>query len=120
MRKQALAIIVGAAAIALLTGCQSKFTKQRFEMIAVGTDEREDVRNILGAPTSDLDEQWFYDDLDRHYSALIHFDQDGKVAGKEWMDASTGAWEGRNPNANEPPQGEVRERRKTTRRIDKD
>lgn len=103
-----------------LTGCERKFTRERFEMIQVNVDDREDVRQILGKPAGELDDQWLYDDLDRHYSAIIYFDDNGRVQGKEWMDATTGDWEGRNPNANEPPRGEVRERKKKKVRIDED
>lgn len=108
------------ALLALLAGCQSKLTRDRFEMIQVDVDQREDVRHILGEPTRDFGDQWLYDDLDRHVSAIIYFNDAGRVAGKEWTDAVSGSWEGRNPNLDEPPPGEVRERRKTTRRIDDD
>ncbi|MCK4342838.1 MAG: hypothetical protein KAY37_14065 [Phycisphaerae bacterium] len=120
MNLRTLRILVGLGALVVLTGCQNKFTKDRFEMITVGVDAREDVRLMIGEPTSDLHDQWFYDDLDHHYSCLIHFDEADRVCGKEWMDSVTGAWQGRNPNADEPPQGEVRQRHKTTRRIDED
>jgi hypothetical protein len=119
MTPRALSILVGLSALVLLTGCERKFTKDRFEMIQIGTDDREDVRLVLGKPTSDLSDQWFYDDLKRHYSAVIFFDETGRVQGKEWMNAKTGEWEGRNPNANEPPQGDVPEKTKKTTRIDK-
>jgi outer membrane protein assembly factor BamE (lipoprotein component of BamABCDE complex) len=106
--------------LALAHGCQRQFTRDRFDMIKVGVDNREDVRYILGKPTSDLEDQWFYDDLDRHYSAVIFFDGTGNVTGKEWMDARTGEWSGRNPHANPPPEGEQREKRTKTTIIDED
>jgi len=111
---------VATFSLILLAGCASKFTRERFEMIQVGVDDREDVRQIIGKPTADLTDQWFYDDLDQHYSAVIYFDESGRVRGKEWMDAATGEWQGRHPDTNEPPRGEVRERHKKTRRIDDD
>lgn len=119
MRPRLLVLTV-VGLVLLLTGCQRKFTRDRYEMLQVGVDTREDVRHVLGKPTSDLDDQWFYDDLDRHYSAVIYFDESGRLKGKEWIDAATGEWEGRNPHASEPPRGEVRERRKKTTRIDED
>ncbi len=109
-----------AGALVLLAGCARPFTREHFEMLQVGVDDREDVRYVLGKPTADLQDQWFYDDLKRHYSAVVFFDPDGRVQAKEWMNAKTGEWEGRNPNADEPPPGEVRERHKTTTRIDED
>jgi hypothetical protein len=116
----ARSLLIGVGLLVLLGGCQRKFTKDRYEMIQINVDTREDVRHILGKPTSDLSDQWFYDNLDRHYSAVIFFDEEGRVRGKEWMDAATGKWEGRNPEAAEPPPGEVRERQKKTTRIDED
>jgi len=112
-----LATLVG---LTVLTGCHRPFTRDRYEMIQIGVDDREDVRHVLGKPTCDLNDQWFYDDLKRHYSAVIFFDADGRVSGKEWMDARTGQWEGQNPNADQPLEGEVRERHRKTTRIDED
>jgi outer membrane protein assembly factor BamE (lipoprotein component of BamABCDE complex) len=120
MTRLALSILVGLGALTLLAGCHRQFTHDRFDMIQIGADDREDVRNILGKPTSDLNDQWLYDDLKHHYSAVVYFDADGRVTGREWMNAKTGEWEGRNPNADEPPQGEVHEQHKNTTRIDKD
>lgn len=120
MKLRALSCIVGLAGLVVLTGCERRFTKNRFELIQIGVDNREDVRLVLGKPTSDLDDQWFYDDLKRHYSAVIFFDAGGRVRGKEWMNAATGEWEGRNPDTNAPPQGDVPEKTRKTTRIDED
>lgn len=120
MKAQFFGLTIGVLGLVLLTGCARRFTRERFDMIQVGVDDREDVSQILGKPKSDLNDQWLYDDLKRHYSAVIHFNAEGRVAGKEWLDAKKGTWEGRNPNADEPPQGEVRERSTKTRRIDED
>lgn len=118
MQRRALWALVGLCALACLTGCSRKFTRERFDMVTVGADEREDVEQILGEPTQDLRDQWFYDDLDRHQSAIIYYNESGKVSGKEWMDANKGRWEGTNPHASPPPRGEVRESHTGTRRID--
>lgn len=112
--------ILLAAFTLLLVGCERKFTRDRFDMIKVGVDERYDVAKILGDPTttfSDSD-QWFYEDEDDHYQALIHFSDDGKVAGKQWMDGNSGEFSGDNPHADRPPQGQTRSRSSNTRRID--
>ena len=120
MNLRALSLCVGLSVVALLAGCHRPFTKDNFELIQVGVDNREDVQHILGKPTSDLNDQWFYDDLKRHYSAVVFFDPDGRVNGKEWWDAKAGTVEGRNPNADQPPPGETPEQHKKTTRIDKD
>ncbi len=104
--------------LVVFTGCQKKFTRANFELITIGVDDQENVRHMIGKPTSDLRDQWFYDDFDDHYSAVVYFDANGRVSGREWMDSVTGQWEGRNPHADDPPPGEVRERHQRTRRYD--
>jgi hypothetical protein len=104
-----------------LTGCERQFTRERFEMIRDGCDEREDVRQILGKPKFTADDVWYYEDLKRHQHAQIFFTADGRVLSKEWMSAQPGGeWQGRSPYADEPPKGEVRERHTKTTRIDED
>jgi outer membrane protein assembly factor BamE (lipoprotein component of BamABCDE complex) len=113
-------LAVFAATTVFLIGCESKFNRRSFEMIRPGMDDREDVRQVMGKPTVDMEDVWFYDDLDHHKSAKIVFDNDGRVVTKEWMDAKTGEWEGTDPWTDEPPEGEVRERTTKTRRIHDD
>ena len=115
-----IVIGIGLAALGLcfLTGCESKFKRDRFDMIRIGMDTREDVRHLLGDPEGEMQNIWLYDDLDDHKSAQIFFDDDGRVLAKEWMDAETGEWSGDNPHTNPPPKGEVRESETRTRRID--
>ena len=109
-------LILGLALLAL-SGCR-KFTRERFEIIQQGVDDRDDVRHVLGKPQFKAGDVWHYEDIDRHVNAQIWFGDDGRVNSKQWMDARTGAWEGRSPGAPEPPPGEVREQRLRTRRID--
>ncbi len=111
---------IAIAAIVFLGGCHKRFTRAHFESIKEGADTREDVREILGKPKVKLDNQWTYDNKKKHYSAIIYYDVDGRVAAKEWIDARTGEWSGQNPYADEPPAGEVRERKTKTSRIQKD
>ena len=120
MRIRTFAWIAGCM-LAVLAGCaQNKFTPERWEMVKEIVDTKEDVEQILGKPETRMDDMWYYQDLDKHYTAQIHFDGEGRVISKEWQDANTGEWKGRNPNADPPPGGEERERRTGTRRIDKD
>lgn len=120
MLRHALRSVGAGLLLLVLAGCQRQFTRERFDLIKADVDDREDVRRILGKPEADLQDQWFYDDLDRHYSAVIFFDEHGRVRAKEWMDARSGEWQGRHPDSDPPPQGEVRERRRKTTRIDED
>lgn len=110
-----------AAAVALLTvavGCERKFTRQNFDMISVGNDEKFDVEKLIGPPrTIAGDDMWYYEDEDNHYNAIIHFEGE-TVSGKQWLDGGSGEWSGNNPHANPPPKGETRESRTRTRTID--
>lgn len=103
-----------------LVGCARQFTREHFNMIQAGVDDQEDVERILGKPEFVAQDVWFYEDTDRHHNAQVFFDEQGRVAGKEWMDANTGDWDGTNPFADQPPRGEVRERHTKTRTIDDD
>lgn len=106
---------------AMLAGCAAeKFTHERFSMIQQGVDDRDDVRQILGKPRFDAGDEWYYEADDHGIMARVYFDAQGVVRDKEWIDAGAGTWEGRHPDADKPPEGEVRERRTKTRRIDDD
>lgn len=117
MKPHLAGIVLAAAVVALLAGCARQFTRENFEVITVGVDDRADVREILGKPSSELGREWLYDDPKRHYSARIFFDTEGTVAGKQWIDARTGEWSGDNPDAGPAPEGEVREEQTRTRRM---
>lgn len=113
-RTALLGLLVAAV---LIGGCGRQFTRARFDMIQVGVDNREDVSRILGRPTTTFSnsDQWFFENQKKHYSALVHFNSEGRVAGKEWMDARTGEWSGQNPHAMPPPGGNSQTSTKTTR-----
>lgn len=118
MRMRVKSWLVCVAVLVVMTGCQRKFTRDRFEMIRVGADGREDVRCLIGEPEADLGDQWFYETSNHYRSAMVFFDEAGRVSGKEWMDAEAGTWDGRNPHTDTPPEGEVRESETRTRRYD--
>jgi len=112
--------VLGLLSLLAAAGCERKFTRARFDTIQPGVSDRFDVEQTLGKPKAKLADVWYYEDLDRHLHAQVFFDNDGRVLGKEWMDARSGEWEGRSPHADEPPAGEVREQHIRTRRIDDD
>jgi hypothetical protein len=101
-------------------GCASAFTRENFDRVVVGSDDREDVARLLGDPEFRLDAEWYYENKDKHYAARIHWGRDGKVSGKQWYDANRGEIVGDHPDADPAPEGEVRERRVRTRRLDGD
>ena len=120
MSRPVFSVLCAMCVAVALTGCARKFTHERFSMIQEGVDHHFDVEQVLGKPEFDADDEWYYEDLDRHIAASIFFDDDGVVRGKRWMDAKSGTWEGRHPDAAQPPEGELREKHTKTRRIDND
>jgi hypothetical protein len=120
MNARALGSLLLASSLLATAGCVREFTRERFETVRVG-DSTHAVRVTLGEPAGRLDQQWFYDDVDDHYSAVIHFDAAGRVNGKEWVDARRGVWDGVDPSAPPPPPGAtIVERRTTATTIDGD
>lgn len=113
------AILIGLGAIGLLAGCAQKFTRNNFDMIHVGADDREDVRKLLGKPRIDATGEWYYVDDEQSQHARIFFDGNGRVRGKEWMNAETGVWEGSNPDAAPASEGRTQESRQSGQRIDR-
>lgn len=112
--------ILSAALLVLLgltVGCQQKFTREHFDAIEIGVDNRTDVRDLLGGPNADYIDQWMYDDPGRMTVAIIYFYEDGRVAGKEWNDANRTTFEGTDPAAADG-EGELREHRRTIRTYD--
>ncbi|MBU0639825.1 MAG: hypothetical protein KKB50_13235 [Planctomycetes bacterium] len=118
MHHRLFAAAVLLAIVGVASGCARKFTHDRFLMIQEAVDDRHDVRQILGSAEFEATDEWYYEDIERHIAARVFFDADGRVRGKEWMDAKTGTWEGRHPDTDQPAQGEVRETHTKTRRHD--
>ncbi|MCG3128466.1 MAG: hypothetical protein CHACPFDD_03355 [Phycisphaerae bacterium] len=77
--------LLAAAVLALSAGCAQKFTQERFGWIRAGVDDREDVRRVLGDPHYRSSEHWYYEDPEDHTSAMIYFDEQGRVSGKQWL-----------------------------------
>ncbi len=65
-----------------LSGCQRKFTRQRFETLCVGMPDVE-VRNVLGKPAAKSPDRWTYLHKMPYYRAIIVF-EDGKLIDKQW------------------------------------
>ncbi len=118
MKLRIVQIMLGVGLVIMLSGCAKQFTRQRFDMIQAGVDMRSDVKQILGEPRANLEDQWYYEDPDEYHSAVIYFDEQGRVVGKEWIDAVTGEWMGVNPGADDAPEGGIRERHIKTRTYD--
>ena len=71
------------------TGCQNKFTYQRFEMVQVGCADKEEVQLTLGDPSEKpFKDLWWYYKNDA--TAKIYFDEKDTVKAKKWIDENTG------------------------------
>ena len=75
---------IAALGVTVLTGCGSKFTRERFELIKPGVDDAKEVQRLLGKPQYSALDVWHYESFDRHLSAQIYFGDDGRVMSKEW------------------------------------
>ena len=120
MSRALLLSLLTVTVLALTTGCEQKFTRQRYDMIQVGVDRMDDVRQMIGEPEFAAGDVWYYEDHEGRYAARVFFDRQDVVRAKNWMDLLKGTWEGQNPDADPPPAGEVRERELRLRQIDKD
>ncbi len=90
-QKVGLAAFLGAGFL-LLVGC-SKVTRENYDLIMVGKSTQLEVEYTLGKTyTARGNDQWEYDEEDRHLVVNIYFGPDGKVCKKEWIDAKTGEW----------------------------
>jgi hypothetical protein len=121
MNGKIVRLVVMCSTVTVLAGCYTtKLTRNNYGLVRVDVHTKQDVYNLLGPPTAQFDDEWMYDDLNRHVSARVHFDTEGRVISKEWMDSEGGEWEGRDPKTDPPPEGEVRERRTTIRQYEDD
>lgn len=73
-------------ALMALSGCADKLTRSHFEMITIGHADHYDVEQTLGEPSVDAGALWHYERVDKHLNVMIHFDDQNKVARKEWHD----------------------------------
>ena len=81
---------------ALLTGCQGKKDKlvyENFTRVQERLSTQADVTLTLGEPDHVLGDRWMYERPDKHLFAYIDFDQGGRVARKQWIDARAPVWE---------------------------
>jgi hypothetical protein len=69
-----------------LSGCASKFNRTNFDSIHAGVDTRDDVRKILGRPTTSFSDYWTYEGFISTTIARIYFDDDGTVLHTEWIE----------------------------------
>ena len=86
---------VSVAALALTTGCATpdKLTRGHFERVRVHAATQADVRELIGEPDNRLGDLWMYHRPDAHLEVMIDFDEQGRVARKQWIDAAGEQWD---------------------------
>jgi hypothetical protein len=84
MRRQTIALVLAAAALAAVAGCNLQ--RKDYEAVSLG-QSAEEVRKILGEPRYRFEGQWIYtrDDPRDLTKVEIHFDADDQVVGKSWQ-----------------------------------
>ena len=87
-------VLLSAVVLIATVGCSENLvTRHNYDMIKRGKSTRLEVEKTLGDTyTQRGEDQWEYEEMDRHLSVCIHFDENGKVKKKEWIDAKTGEW----------------------------
>lgn len=103
MNLRVTTLLLAGIGFLLTTGCASKVTRMNYDTIKVGASTKLEVENTLGKTyTARGDNEWQYEEEDRHLDVVIHFDEAGKVCKKEWIDARTGEW---STDPEEPSEG---------------
>lgn len=119
-RRVALTVL-SLSLLVMFVGCaENKLTERNFDTIKEGVSTKLEVENTLGKPTADRGECWEYENEDANLTAYIHWNADGKVERKEWIDAEKGVWKGAAPGINEHPEGRQASERKSNTTIKKD
>ena len=82
-------------AFVLQVGCASpdRLTETNFRQIKVNASTEADVRTLLGEPTNKLPGLWMFERPDRHLTAMVDFDEAGRVSRVQWIDALGEKWD---------------------------
>ncbi len=86
--------------VGAISGCESKLTRQNFDMIQLGSSTKLEVKNTLGENhlIRQDSEQFEWEDEDRSLTVLIDFDERGHVSRKQWIDAESNVWDDTKPD----------------------
>lgn len=88
-------LMLACASLLAASACASrdKLTEQNFRQIRLSASTEDDVKNLIGEPTSKLPGLWMYQRPDKHLTAMVDFDDQGKVTRVQWIDALGEKWE---------------------------
>ncbi len=83
------------SAVVFTAGCASpdRLTHDNFRQIKVKSSTEDDVRGLIGEPSHKLIGLWTYQRPDKHLSAMVDFDDEGRVSRVQWIDALGEVWE---------------------------
>ena len=109
------------AVVAVLSGCaENKLTRHNYDMIKEGQSTQMEVQHTMGEEhLARRGNQWEYEDMDNHLSVVFYFNNRNVVERKEWIDATSGEWDGAAPHIDKNPEGEEFSNRGSTTTIKK-
>ncbi len=122
MLKKALASVATMFVLMALVGCaENKLTRENYDLVKKGMSTKLEVEETLGKPNRVLDDQWEYEhsDPNNHLTVYIHWDENGKVLRKEWIDPDNNVWEGAAPGIDEDPEGRTAAERGSSTTVTK-
>ena len=90
-------VVTAVGLAGLLAGCQDRLVYQNFSQIHENASTQAEVARVIGEPSQKLENQWLYERPDKHLTALVDFDETGRVTRKQWIDAMSGVWEDSEP-----------------------
>lgn len=96
------------------SGCADPLKYENFSQIREDATMDWEVQKLIGDPSQKLDNQWLYERPDKHLTALVDFNRDGRVVRKQWIDAMNNVWEDSeepDPNRNSQQRIEVQSRK---------
>jgi len=85
------ALVIGVG----LHGCATpdKLTFENYSRLHERASSESEVEAAIGEPSSRLGSLWHYERPDKHLNVMIEFDNDGKIARKQWVDAMAPVWD---------------------------
>ena len=88
MKRSIFLLIAFVLVAGLAAGCEEKFTQKRFDTMVMNGQAKMEVEKILGKPDARWEKKWRWVNWDKHFSGTVLFDENGRVIGKAWSDAT--------------------------------
>lgn len=87
--KRTIFLLIAAVMVAGLgAGCEEKFTQRRFDTMVMNGQSEMEIEKILGQPDARWTRKWKWINLDKDFSAVVLFNENGQVIGKAWSDSA--------------------------------